>query len=237
MATQEVNNRILEFPMQPEVDSEEEVAEWLEAFNQVVEDHGTTRGCELLDALIERARESGVEIPVQLNTPYVNTIPVDEEVPYPGDRVLERRIKSLIRWNAMAVVHRQNKKDPGIGGRTYPLYSSLATLLEGGRIQSFLPRPSTARSAGRFHLFPRPLFSRRLCPGVSGRPAQRRAGKDFPSRIAGSAGATVLSSPVAVTRFLEFPDGFHGHWTAQCDLPGALHALSGEPRDYSADAP
>ena len=131
MATQEVDNRVLEFPLQPEADSEEEVAEWLEAFDQVVENEGTTRGCELLEALIERARESGVEIPVQLNTPYVNTIPVSEEVPYPGDRLLERRLKSLTRWNAMAMVHRQNKKDPGIGGHI-STYSSLATLLEVG---------------------------------------------------------------------------------------------------------
>ncbi len=131
MATQEINNRVLEFPLKPEADAEQEVAEWLEAFNQVVESEGTTRGCELLEALIERARESGVEIPVQLNTPYVNTIPVSEEVPYPGDRVLERRLKSLTRWNAMAMVHRQNKKDAGIGGHI-STYSSLATLLEVG---------------------------------------------------------------------------------------------------------
>jgi pyruvate dehydrogenase E1 component len=79
----------------------------------------------------ERPRGSGVDVTVQLNTPYVNTIAVDDEVPYPGDRSLERRIKSFIRWNAMAMVHRQNKKDPGIGGHI-STYSSLATLLEVG---------------------------------------------------------------------------------------------------------
>src|SRR5207237_3753065 len=67
----------------------------------------------------------------QLNTPYLNTIPVEEDVLCPGDRALERRIKSLIRWNAMAMVHRQNKKDKGIGGHI-STYSSLATLLEVG---------------------------------------------------------------------------------------------------------
>ncbi len=123
--------RILEFPTSPEMDSEEEIAEWLEAFDQVVGDEGARRGCEVLDALMQRARASGVQVPVQLNTPYVNTIPVEQEVPYPGDRLLERRIKSLIRWNAMAMVHRQNKKDPGIGGHI-STYSSLATLLEVG---------------------------------------------------------------------------------------------------------
>jgi len=131
LATYEIDKRIIEFPVTAEVDSDEEVSEWLEAFDEVVDGGGTNRGCDLLAALIERARQSGVEIPLQLNTPYVNTIPAEEEVPYPGDRQLERRLKSLTRWNAMAMVHRQNKKDPGIGGHI-STYSSLATLLEVG---------------------------------------------------------------------------------------------------------
>ena len=130
MAIHEIHP-VIEFPSNPQIDSEEEVAEWLEAFDEVVDQDGNNRGSDLLTALMNRARESGVKVPVQLNTPYVNTIPVEEEVPYPGDRLLERRIKSLIRWNAMAMVHRQNKKDPGIGGHI-STYSSLATLLEVG---------------------------------------------------------------------------------------------------------
>src|SRR5215475_7164974 len=94
----------------------QEVEEWIEAFDQVVDEQGPSGAARLLDALTQRARSSGLDLPIQLNTPYVNTIPVSEEVPYPGDRAMERRIKSLIRWNAMAMVHRQNKKDPGIGG-------------------------------------------------------------------------------------------------------------------------
>ena len=109
----------------------EEVEEWIEAFDQVVEEQGPSGAARLLDALTQRARSSGIDLPIQLNTPYVNTIPVAEEVPYPGDRAMERRIKSLIRWNAMAMVHRQNKKDPGIGGHI-STFSSLATLLEVG---------------------------------------------------------------------------------------------------------
>ncbi|HWS97856.1 MAG TPA: pyruvate dehydrogenase (acetyl-transferring), homodimeric type, partial [Candidatus Methylomirabilis sp.] len=124
-------NPVIEFPLQPESDYQQEVAEWLEAFDQVVDDEGPNKGTELLGALVQRARSQGVDVPVQLNTPYLNTIPVEDEVPYPGDRKLERRIKSLIRWNAMAMVHRQNKKDPGIGGHI-STYSSLATLLEVG---------------------------------------------------------------------------------------------------------
>jgi pyruvate dehydrogenase E1 component len=109
----------------------EEILEWIEAFDEVIDQEGPGQGTRLLDALTRRARQTGVDVPVQLNTPYVNTIPVEEEFPYPGDRAMERRIKSLIRWNAMAMVHRQNKKDPGIGGHI-STYSSLATLLEVG---------------------------------------------------------------------------------------------------------
>src|SRR5438270_9366850 len=118
----------LSVPVEPDP---QELAEWIEAFNQVVDEQGTRRGTQLLEALSKRAREAGVDVPVQLNTPYLNTIPVEEEVDYPGDRAIERRIKSLVRWNAMAMVHRQNKKDPGIGGHI-STYSSLATLLEVG---------------------------------------------------------------------------------------------------------
>ncbi|HKD44408.1 MAG TPA: pyruvate dehydrogenase (acetyl-transferring), homodimeric type, partial [Candidatus Angelobacter sp.] len=117
-------------PAAVEPDSRE-VEEWIEAFDQVVDEEGPSGAARLLDALTRRARAAGVDVPIQLNTPYVNTIPVREESPYPGDRILERRIKSLIRWNAMAMVHRQNKKDPGIGGHI-STFSSLATLLEVG---------------------------------------------------------------------------------------------------------
>src|SRR5665213_2343330 len=106
-----------------------EVAEWIEAFDDVVAGEGPQRGAELLAALRERAAEAGIATPLPVTTPYANTIPKGEELPYPGDRAMERRIESLIRWNAMAMVHAQNKKDPGIGGHI-ATYSSLATLPE-----------------------------------------------------------------------------------------------------------
>jgi pyruvate dehydrogenase E1 component len=118
-------------PVEPAVSDEREVAEWLEAFDQVVEDEGPTRATELLEALTQHAQQNGVDLPTQLNTPYQNTVRVEEEFPYPGDRDVERRIEALIRWNAMAMVHRQNKKDAGIGGHL-STYSSLATLVEVG---------------------------------------------------------------------------------------------------------
>src|SRR5579883_1752413 len=109
----------------------EEVAEWIEAFDQVVVDEGPEQAAELLDALRQRAREAGINSSSEIRTPYLNTIPKHDEVPYPGDRQMERRVEALIRWNAMAMVHAQNKKDAGIGGHI-STYSSLATLLEVG---------------------------------------------------------------------------------------------------------
>src|SRR4051794_4546104 len=118
----------------------EEISEWIEAFDQIVAQDGSTVACELVEALVKRAREAGVDVPVQLNTPYQNTIPADEEEAYPGDRALERRIKSLVRWNAMAMVHKQNKKDPGIGG-AIPTYPPLPALPGGGVHHFFSPPP------------------------------------------------------------------------------------------------
>jgi pyruvate dehydrogenase E1 component len=113
------------------VDLKNEIAEWMEAFDDVIVAEGPEQGGELLAALRHRARSAGITTRGELTTPYINTIPKHEELPYPGDLHLERRIKSLIRWNAMAMVHSQNKKDAGIGGHI-STYSSLATLLEVG---------------------------------------------------------------------------------------------------------
>ncbi len=108
-----------------------ETAEWLEALDQIVEEAGSDRVNFLLDKLMKRARDNGVSVPLRTTTDYVNTIPAEEDLPYPGDRALERRLKSLTRWNAAAMVSHQNKYDAGIGGHI-ATYSSLATLLEVG---------------------------------------------------------------------------------------------------------
>jgi pyruvate dehydrogenase E1 component len=121
---QKLNERVVDLDPQ-------ETAEWIEALDQVIDDAGSDRAAYLLEQLGERARSTGAALPNHLNTPYVNTILPEEEVPYPGDRAIERRIKSLLRWNAMAMVVRQNKYDPGIGGHI-STYASLATLLEVG---------------------------------------------------------------------------------------------------------
>src|SRR5882724_10984025 len=114
----------------------QETSEWMEALDGVVEENGPERAAYLLSRLIDAASKYGVETPHKLTTPYLNTIPLEEEVAYPGDREIERRIKSLLRWNAMAMVVRANKHDPGIGGHI-STYASLATLTEVGHNHFF----------------------------------------------------------------------------------------------------
>jgi len=121
---QKLNERVVDLDPQ-------ETAEWVEALHQVIDEAGPDRAVYLLEQLSEQARLNGAELPAHLNTPYINTIRPEDEAPYPGDRAIERRIKSLVRWNAMAMVVRQNKYDAGIGGHI-STYASLATLLEVG---------------------------------------------------------------------------------------------------------
>jgi pyruvate dehydrogenase E1 component len=107
----------------------QETSEWLEALDQIVDEAGPDRASYLLEKLFDRASGFGVRVPSKINTPYLNTIPSHEEAPYPGDREIERRIKSIIRWNAAAMVVRANKHDPNIGGHI-STYASLAAITE-----------------------------------------------------------------------------------------------------------
>ncbi len=115
--------------------STEEVAfenrEWLASLDYVLQSQGPDRVQELLRRLHVRACQHGVAAPFTANTPYINTIPAAEQPPYPGSREIERRIKSIIRWNAMAMVVRANREESGIGGHISS-YASSATLLEVG---------------------------------------------------------------------------------------------------------
>ena len=108
-----------------------EVREWLESLEYVLQSGGPEKVKALLHDLDTYAHQSGVDLPFTANTPYINTIPKEKQPPFPGGREIERRIKSLIRWNAMAMVVRANKEEPGIGGHI-STYASAATLYEIG---------------------------------------------------------------------------------------------------------
>ena len=108
-----------------------ETKEWLESLNGVLQNAGEERARFLLTQLQFQAGRQGVSVPFTANTPYINTIPANKQPPFPGSREIERRIKSLVRWNAMAMVVRANKHSPGIGGHI-STYASAATLCEIG---------------------------------------------------------------------------------------------------------
>src|SRR5438552_13153771 len=106
-----------------------ETAEWLEALRYVLDAKGAQRVSYLLSVLEEEAYRRGVEIPFSANTPYINTIPAEKQPVYPGNRDIERRLKSIFRWNAMAMVVGANRHQAGHGG-TIRLYGSDASRVE-----------------------------------------------------------------------------------------------------------
>ncbi len=108
-----------------------ETSEWLDSLDYVLQNNGPARAGQLLQELAGHARRRGIRLPFSANTPYINTVSADQEVPFPGSQELERRIKSLVRWNAIAMVVRANKAEPGIGGHI-STFASAATLYEVG---------------------------------------------------------------------------------------------------------
>ncbi|MGH9382567.1 MAG: pyruvate dehydrogenase (acetyl-transferring), homodimeric type [Thermoanaerobaculia bacterium] len=118
----------------------EETREWLDALAAVIEREGPERAHFLIESLIDKARRSGAYLPYNATTAYVNTIAPQNEALRPGDPALERRLKSLIRWNAMAMVVRANRKPGSLGGHIAS-YQSLANLWEIG-FNHFFHAPS-----------------------------------------------------------------------------------------------
>jgi len=112
-------------------EQEAESREWLESLDDIISRETPERVRYLLRQLQTRAHTSGIRIPFSANTPYINTIAVDDQPAYPGNMELEKRIRSIIRWNAMAMVVRANKQSDGIGGHISSFASS-ATLYDVG---------------------------------------------------------------------------------------------------------
>jgi pyruvate dehydrogenase E1 component len=123
LSTEERNGRI------------DETQRWFQSLEDVLEymlkRQGPERTAVFVDSLIERLRAGGIAVPPVVNTPYVNTLRLEDEPDYPGDRDIERRIKSYIRWNAMAMVVNANRLHDGLGGHI-STFASSATLYEVG---------------------------------------------------------------------------------------------------------
>src|SRR3989442_6588171 len=116
----------------PKPDGEAE-HKWLESLESVLEfalkAQGPERTTRFLEHLTDRLRQQGVQGPRVVSTPYVNSIPADKQAPFPGDWEMERRLKSYVRWNAMAMVVNANRAHSGLGGHI-STYASCATLYE-----------------------------------------------------------------------------------------------------------
>ncbi|KMO38382.1 pyruvate dehydrogenase (acetyl-transferring), homodimeric type [Methylobacterium aquaticum] len=108
-----------------------ETQEWLDSLDGVLEVEGPERAHFLIEQVIEGARKKGAPVPYSANTAYLNTIPVDKQPPHPGDRAIEHRIRSAIRWNAIAIILRNNKDSSELGGHIAS-FQSAATLYDTG---------------------------------------------------------------------------------------------------------
>jgi len=122
----------------PDIDPQE-TQEWLDSLDAVLENEGVERAHYLLERLIDKARRSGAYLPFSANTAYVNTIPVQKQDRFPGDRAMERRIRSFVRWNAMAMVVQANRLSTELGGHISS-FASVATLFDVGYNHFFRAR-------------------------------------------------------------------------------------------------
>ncbi len=117
-------------PPDPQIDREE-LGEWADSFDQLVRERGTVGASSVLRMLGERAHMAGISGAEPVTTDYINTIPVSEEAPFPGDEDIERSYRRLLRWNAAVMVHRAQHPDIGVGGHI-STYAGAATLYEVG---------------------------------------------------------------------------------------------------------
>ena len=180
-----------------------ETGEWLEAIDAVVAHDGPARARQILQRVVERAQHAGTGPIASLNTPYVNTIPVDREAKLPGDPALERRLRSIIRWNAMAMVVRANKESSELGGHI-ATYQSVATLYEVG-FNHFWRAP-TERLRRRPRVLPGPLVAGQLRARVPGGAADRGAARRASARRSPSpTGSASYPHPWLMPDFWQFP--------------------------------
>lgn len=180
-----------------------ETREWLESLDYVVHSRGPERVKQLLHELETYAyEEHGVRLPFSANTPYINTIPASEQPPYPGNREIERRIKSIIRWNAMAMVVRANRADSSIGGHI-STFASAATLYEVGFNHFF-------RGKGDNHDGDQIYFQGHASPGIyaraflEGRLTVEHM-ENFRHELRPGGGLSSYPHPWLMPKFWEFP--------------------------------
>ena len=186
----------------PDVDELEEIWEWIESFDSVVENGKPGLASRILQEIRNRALACGVQVPFTANTPYVNTIHVSQQPLLPGDQEIERKIKSLVRWNALAMVVRANREEHNIGGHI-STYGSVATLFEVGFDHFF--RARTAEYEGDTV-----YFQGHAAPGVYARAfveGRLSAAKleNFRRELKKGGGLSSYPHPWLMPDFWEFP--------------------------------
>ena len=179
-----------------------ETREWLDSLRYVINSRGGDRAAYLLHAIEQEAYRLGVAIPFSATTPYINTIPADRQPPYPGNREIERRIKSIIRWNAMAMVVRANREDKSIGGHI-STFASSATLVEVA-MNHFI------RGRGDDYSGDQVYFQGHASPGIysraflEGRLTEKHL-ENFRRELAPGGGLSSYPHPWLMPEFWEFP--------------------------------
>ncbi len=182
-------------------DLQAELSEWLESLDYVLAHRTPAQVLKLLQQLQTHAAEAGVGTPFSVNTPYINTIPRDQQPPYPGSREIERRIKSIVRWNAMAMVVRANH-DSNVGGHI-STYASSATLYEVG-YNHFFRAPSNGHPGDQIY------FQGHASPGmyarafVEGRLNEHQL-QNFRRELQEGGGLASYPHPWLMPNFWQFP--------------------------------
>ncbi len=188
-------------PVRRELDAVEE-REWLDSLDYVIKHGGPDRVRELLRSLQRRAAEFGISLPYSANTPYINTIAVHDQPRFPGNREIERRVKSIVRWNAMAMVVRANRLESGIGGHI-STYASAATLYEVGFNHFFRGKDDPS---GGDHVY----FQGHSAPGIyaraflEGRLTLEQL-ENFRRELRPGGGLSSYPHPRSMPTFWEFP--------------------------------
>jgi len=180
-----------------------ETQEWIDSLEFVLSSRGPERAKYLLSVLEQQARRAGVDRPAAMNTPYINTIPLDKQPPYPGNREIERRIKSIIRWNAMAMVVRANRLPGGVGGHI-STSASAATLYEVAFNHFLRGRGESGYDGDQIY------FQGHASPGMYSRAyVERRLHKEhlrnFRRELQADPGLSSYPHPWLMPNFWEFP--------------------------------
>jgi len=183
-----------------------ETKRWLDALEVVLQsalkDHAAERAPLLFDKLVTRLRDSGLPLPHAVSTPYLNTMPVEKQPPYPGDWQTEVRIKSYIRWNAMAMVVNANRRHSGLGGHI-STYASCATLYEVGFNHFF--RAAHGDFPGDFVFFQGHASPGNYARAYLERRLDERHLQNFRQELAEGGGLSSYPHPYLMPDFWQFP--------------------------------